>query len=482
MISRRLFTAGAAMAVAAPVVLTSTQSRAQARVRRDVQALNSNDPIFAKYADAVKRMHELSNSDQRSWRNQALIHINHCKHGSPEFLHWHRHYLANFEAICGQLIGDSSFALPYWNWTGNRGRIPDPFYDVNFLNVEHWKDPSNAQSNNWGPDPVTTVGTRGLAKGLGLQDHPQRGGAFTKQAIDSIQNLTNYDVYVRRLEGSPHNSGHVVVGGNNGHMGDGVSPLDPIFWLHHCNVDRLWAQWQAAGNTSPTLSGDYSGNFVNAGGQPVLNATSANAINIASFGYTYDVLGGSAVENLSKQLNLQTFTNQTVITQQAVNTALRSIGKVDAAKTADMLVETRFSVSANNLVPTLFSPRAYWAPEVLGVQRLAIEPSRILARLSNVTGPKQTSPMVVNVFVNCPYLAPETPYDDKHYAGSFSFFGPSAHHPSEFLIDITDPLRKLAADGRLATSNIDVQLMPLPVAERAAKSQFSVGSIELLAA
>jgi hypothetical protein len=28
-------------------------------------------------------------------------------------------------------------------------------------------------------------------------------------------------------------------------MVDMSSPNDPVFWLHHCNIDRLWAEWQA---------------------------------------------------------------------------------------------------------------------------------------------------------------------------------------------------------------------------------------------
>ena len=40
-----------------------------------------------------------------------------------------------------------------------------------------------------------------------------------------------------------HNRVHIWVGGD---MGPGTSPNDPVFYLHHCNVDRLWALWQHA--------------------------------------------------------------------------------------------------------------------------------------------------------------------------------------------------------------------------------------------
>jgi tyrosinase len=39
-----------------------------------------------------------------------------------------------------------------------------------------------------------------------------------------------------------HNAGHLFIGG---HMSGGFSPNDPVFWFHHANVDRIWANWQA---------------------------------------------------------------------------------------------------------------------------------------------------------------------------------------------------------------------------------------------
>jgi len=38
-----------------------------------------------------------------------------------------------------------------------------------------------------------------------------------------------------------HNAVHTTIGGD---MTAGTSPNDPIFWLHHANVDRAWAEWQ----------------------------------------------------------------------------------------------------------------------------------------------------------------------------------------------------------------------------------------------
>jgi Common central domain of tyrosinase len=51
--------------------------------------------------------------------------------------------------------------------------------------------------------------------------------------------------YLEIIHGAPHNE----IGGRDGDMSDGrYSPADPIFYLHHATIDRIWAEWQAAGN------------------------------------------------------------------------------------------------------------------------------------------------------------------------------------------------------------------------------------------
>ena len=59
-----------------------------------------------------------------------------------------------------------------------------------------------------------------------------------------------------------HNRVHIWVGGD---MGPGTSPNDPVFFLHHCNVDRLWALWQHAHPASTYLpaSGGPPGHNLN---------------------------------------------------------------------------------------------------------------------------------------------------------------------------------------------------------------------------
>ena len=50
-----------------------------------------------------------------------------------------------------------------------------------------------------------------------------------------------------RFEATPHNGVHNWIGGNFKSM---LSPLDPLFWLHHSNCDWIWAEWNAGGANS----------------------------------------------------------------------------------------------------------------------------------------------------------------------------------------------------------------------------------------
>ncbi|GGK44745.1 tyrosinase family protein [Salinarimonas ramus] len=493
MIDRRQFVVGAGTLVAAPFVMRRAALGQTPLIRRDVMAMSADDPFFSDYADAVAAMHELqtsSPSDGRNWRAQALIHLNHCPHsGAPpypdvamDFVHWHRWYIRYYEEICGVLIGKSDFALPYWNWQAEIGQVPNPFYDVDRLNVVFWNDPSDAQSDNWGPEEVVTTGVRALAEGSGVQQGP-RGGAFTDQNINSILAQTDFTNFTHLLETSPHNNAHVIVGGSQGHMGDGMSPLDPIFWLHHCNVDRLAAQWQAAGNTMPPLDYDFSGQFVNGEGQPA-PASSATALDISALGYAYETPTGIITGPASSAVAMSLFA--------APATGSQPLGAAAGGFRAAANQTTAVSVDTRGLGQALFSPRSFRLLGASGEPRIGTEPGRILARLTGVTVPAEARGLVVNVFVNLPEAGPETPVTDPHFAGSFGFFmagvmdhsghggtGGGMAGGSTYPVDITDAVLSLARLGRLTDDALTLQVVPIPTSGQTADSGFSFEGVEI---
>ena len=164
--------------------------------------------------------------------------MNHDQHGSmgpvgaERFLPWHRDFLLKLEVQL-QTLNPNSF-IPYWDWTQERAI---PAWMGHFL-------------------PVVPVAGRKhpihVRRSLG-----KHGRLPASAEINALIQHTglSYDEFTSLLEGF-HNDVHNWVGGTMGNIM--ISPADPIFWMHHAQVDRIWSLWQAnpadAGK-HPTLSG-----------------------------------------------------------------------------------------------------------------------------------------------------------------------------------------------------------------------------------
>ncbi len=475
---------GGALAAAA-VTGSGTAAQAQTlKIRRNLLKLPAGDPFFAQYGEAITKMHKLPAEDPRSWRGQALIHPNFCPHNSaqrPDFTLWHRHYLTYFERLCGRLSGNPDFALPYWDWTANRGRLPKQF-DTGPLSVAKWKDPSNYLSEKWGPQRIATVGTRAVSSTRGLGDNPRLRGAFTPAAINNILSQKRFDLFQKMLEGGPHNAAHVITGGRNGHMINGLSSLDPIFWLHHCNVDRILARWQRAGNmVNPPPRFKYFLNFVDETGTSV-TVTAADAMNFEAMGYTYDEFGEGA--GTPSALATPDEAQQTIMADRSITEDIAVLGRAENQEQSRINAVTAIRVSAANLLDRLAQTRTFRPADLPARSRLGIEGARILARLNVSPPPGGDRNVLVNVFVNCPYLSSGTDASDPHYCGSFSFFGGHADHGgTEFIADLTTALREQLKNGQIATENINLQVLPIPVARgEEPASAFTVNAVELISA
>lgn len=78
---------------------------------------------------------------------------------------------------------------------------------------------------------------------------------YPSETIDAVvRSARDFDQIRQRIEWVPHGLVHAAVGGPEGDMTAMHSPNDPIFWLHHANVDRLWWNWQQSGIKPPSSS------------------------------------------------------------------------------------------------------------------------------------------------------------------------------------------------------------------------------------
>jgi peroxiredoxin/N-acetylneuraminic acid mutarotase len=151
------------------------------------------------------------------------------------FLPWHRLMLHEFEGAIREVLHDEDFTLPYWNpVTGNPADLVVPAV---------FRQPGTTlyDGTRWpwvnGGEPLDT-----LWKGWLSLDCLNE-----KFYIDSPTGNLGFNP---RMDQNPHFFTHIALGGD---MADFATVGgDPIFYLHHCNLDRIWESWNRLGNKNPT--------------------------------------------------------------------------------------------------------------------------------------------------------------------------------------------------------------------------------------
>jgi len=156
-----------------------------------------------------------------------------CVHHDPYFVAWHRLFIVNFEVYLGSAFGDSSIAVPYWDWT-EMTNTPSGLPTL----VEHYL--------NWKKSHI---------KGeVGKITHRNPGNNFKKPAnIETLKSQVQtaycisktYNKYNTQTQ-IPHDAVHNWLGGSMPRTS--VASYDPIFYLHHSFVDQQYAYWQELQN------------------------------------------------------------------------------------------------------------------------------------------------------------------------------------------------------------------------------------------
>jgi len=239
-------------------------------------------------------------------------------HSGPLFLPWHRVMLRTLELLLQRVLNDANFGLPYWDWAAD-GQLTRPQQ----LNSPVWDDacmgrassapgaftfqafPVRLAANQFNQLVQTNRSLR-RARGTGVNGIPNPA-LPTKTSTAAAVNASPALVYDNppwnrsssgfrcRVEGwNPpndlHNLVHIWVGGD---MLPSSSPNDPVFYLNHCNEDRVWEAWmQRNGRTylpAASTAGAPVGQRLNDPirspfGQPV---TPAQVLDMTST-YTYD--------------------------------------------------------------------------------------------------------------------------------------------------------------------------------------------------
>jgi N-acetylneuraminic acid mutarotase len=151
------------------------------------------------------------------------------------FLPWHRLMLAQFEGVIREVLKDEDFTLPYWNpVTGN---------PADFVVPAVFREPGSTLYNGtrwfWvnGGERIDNI----------YREWISLDALNEKFYIDSPNGSLGFNP---RMDQNPHFFTHLALGGDMAEFS--TVGGDPMFYLHHANMDRIWESWNRLGNKNPT--------------------------------------------------------------------------------------------------------------------------------------------------------------------------------------------------------------------------------------
>jgi tyrosinase len=301
-------------------------------------------------------------------------------------------------------------------------------------------------------DPKTAFDVQALIVGSGLLpmqfNDPTAYLSFTSAKTTSHNAPPTGSNVFSMLEGLPHNNVHNYTGGYGaidapwGNMTNNLSPVDPLFFLHHSNMDRLWDIWTRKQRALhlpylpphdelATFSAEPFLFFVGGDGKYVGPAKAGDFLSTAVFDYDYEPGFGENVIPVSRRAGLTATTPPPAITGTVRNNTGTVVVPGSALKKG--LTATQ-------------SP-----PLILEV-KIARPSGRGAARS-------------FDVLVNAPPGVTQVSAGSPYYAGTIAFFGAPMRRmnmpgDATFAVPLRRTLRAFGAAPSAASTTLTVRVVP----------------------
>ena len=193
---------------------------------------------------------------------------------------WFRWFILNFEKLLQETTGKCIY-IPYWDWERDAEweRFSDLMHPATFgaWGATNGMGCATNGITNYHPPFLRSPGINNGPSGCVTRDF-LNGFSFTGEA-QILAMVSNYNQFADttgnaffldpsrpaptgttnsfhvEFENGPHMLVHGIIAG---HMGTNWSPADPLFWLHHSNVDRIWTMWQDYWDHDTMDVADYS--------------------------------------------------------------------------------------------------------------------------------------------------------------------------------------------------------------------------------
>ena len=381
-------------------------------------------------------------------------------------------YLYYFDRILRASVGPGhpDFALPYWNYGVSAQRsLPDAFRNpANPSNTLYIME-RRASVNAGQPLPSSaTFDTQAMAT-INFASSQGSGQSFGGQTVAGPD---HFAAPHGKLESQPHDVVHVAVGGSGWMSDPNIAARDPIFWLHHCNIDRLWEHWKALGggrrdpitnqawmNTKFTFY-DENGNKVMLTGADVLDTQ-------RQLDYRYDDV----------QQNMLV----------AGGPAAIEAAPVTAAEPSRVLASLPSAESAVSLTPRDTTIKLQ--PTSAGATEAAATPGTgpVVLSFGDISYRRPVG-VYYEVYLNKPAAAPPDPFG-PYYAGNLALFGLGHAHGNEGVtggqvaLDVTTTLARQRELGLWSGGAVTINLHPSeaePTESAQAGPLANIGQVRLL--
>jgi tyrosinase len=242
-------------------------------VHRKNAGLLSDDEVAGLRSawEQIKQISVSARGDDRGFFEHAGLHgvpYWQCPHHTPQrlFLPWHRAYLYRLEQALRDRV--ESVTLPWWDWTTTRA-IPPAF-----------AEPEAGGGAN------TLFGSDTLVTPADVRDGAEIARATSRETGDPSrlpgpQDLTDvlaqpsFAVFSDACE-DLHDGVHVWVGGTMSNIS--FAAFDPVFWAHHCMIDRLWWLWQQDGRMNAVPFAGWEDQVLEPFNMTVRDVLNANAL------------------------------------------------------------------------------------------------------------------------------------------------------------------------------------------------------------
>ncbi|MFM0049405.1 tyrosinase family protein [Caballeronia grimmiae] len=435
-IKRRTFVKGTASALAFLSLPKLSVAVTPPVVRLEWQAFKSQ--YLEAFYIAVRQMK--SNTDASkpaSWQYWVNVHRNYCPHSEPYFLAWHRGYMYCIEQQLKAI--DPSLTLPYWDYY-TYPVIPSEFTDSASGNPLYVSRVNNNvyQALDLSPFASTVV-------------NMQRG---TRNAFET------------KFENAPHNPVHDIIGGYMGNIL--TAPIDPIFYLHHCNIDRLWSAWELRATSKvPAASNSYwGGSFTYANG---LTMAKSKTRTVAGLGYTYAnntmpvVLPPQAqrggIVRVQAQVSAIHARPQagrfTASPGRSISATRRSLGGVRGVGLGNASLSAAIPLAATSATalkdvlassPAASLDESSQAPQALAPGKASFRHVKLVLDGLAITTEGQNGGFFYNVYLNLPAAGDIDAVKSEHFVGTVGAFeiSTATHHGMKMLsYDVTDQLARL---------------------------------------